>query len=159
MKKSPFWWIDIGINGRQQSESSKQTEHAKAKELLAIREGKIAKVRTSHQRLPPGVHRGRRNAGARLHGPRLLDPDELQLRLRLHLLPYFGHYKMVDIDTAMIRRYIGQRQAARRIAAQGADQGLPRWPPRRDPQRSSPMPQRRSTESWRYDPSKPLASR
>ncbi len=40
---------------------------------------------------------------------------ELELRLRLHLLPFFGPYRMAQIDTALVQRYIVHRQAEQRV--------------------------------------------
>ncbi len=41
--------------------------------------------------------------------------DEVVRRLRLHLLPYFGRCRMIEIDTPMVRRYIAKRQADRMV--------------------------------------------
>jgi integrase len=42
--------------------------------------------------------------------------QQLELRLRLHLLPFFGRCRMFEIDTSLMRKYIAKRKADRRVA-------------------------------------------
>ena len=113
LKNSPFWWIKyIGADGRPQYESSRSTDHQTAKTMLAEREGKLAAG------VPVTAAVGRlkfKGAAAdllndfKIHARK--SENKVECRLRLHLLPYFGRCRMVEIDTAMIRRYIAKRQA------------------------------------------------
>lgn len=118
LKNSPFYWIKFaGIDGRPQYESSRSVDHAVAKDLLAVHEGKIAQgepVTSAGRRLKFKDAADALIADYTVRGCSTL--KELQLRLRLHLLPYFGRAKMVEIDTAMIRRYLTKRLADRRVA-------------------------------------------
>jgi len=108
LKKSPFWWMKwIGVDGRPQYESSKTADHQQAKSMLAEREGAIAKG------VPITSAAGRltfKEAAAdllneyKIKGRRTV--QELELRLRLHLLPYFGRFRMVEINSALVRQYI-----------------------------------------------------
>lgn len=117
LKKSPFWWIKyVGADGRPQYESSHATDRQIAIDLLKSREGKIA------DGIPVTSAMGRmkfREAAADLlkdfETNKRKSTDELDRRLRLHLLPYFGRFRMVEIDTPMIRRYIAHRQAEARV--------------------------------------------
>lgn len=113
MKNSPFWWMKwIGVDGRPQYESSKTTDHKTAKTMLAQREGKVAQgepVTSAVGRLKFKVAADDLETDFKVHGRKSL--DEVERRLRLHLRPFFGRYRMVDITTALIRRYIAKRQA------------------------------------------------
>jgi len=112
MKKSPFWWMKwIGVDGRAQYESSKTTDHKTAKGMLAQREGKVAQgepVTSAVGRLKFNVAADDLEKDFKTHGRKTL--DEVERRLRLHLRPFFGRYRMVDITTPLIRRYIDKRQ-------------------------------------------------
>jgi len=113
LKNSPFWWLKyVGTDGHPQYESSRSTDHSVAKDILRDREGKLS------QGVPVTAAIGKlrfKDAADDLtndftiNGRKSL--DELERRLRLHLLPFFGRLRMVEIDTAMIRRYVAKRQA------------------------------------------------
>lgn len=113
LKNSPYWWFKYtGADGRPQYESSRSTDHATAKSMLAEREGKLA------QGVPVTAAVGRlkfKDAAADVVNDfkinRRKSFDEVERRIRLHLMPFFGRCRMVEIDTAMIRRYIAKRQA------------------------------------------------
>jgi integrase len=115
--RSPFWWLKyIGVDGRPQYESSKKTDHREAKAMLAEREGKVAKGepvtsavgRLTFKEAADNLLTDYKNNDRSTDG-------ELESRLRLHLLPYFGRRRMVEINTAMINRYIAKRRADRRV--------------------------------------------
>jgi integrase len=115
--RSPFWWIKyVGIDGRPQYGSSRKTDHAEAKELLKLREGKIAEGvpvtaaagRLKFKEAADDLLTEYQNTGKR-------SAKELELRLRLHLLPFFGRFRMAEINTPLIRRYIAKRKADQRI--------------------------------------------
>jgi integrase len=115
MKNSPYWWLKYqGVDGRPQYESSRTTDHSAAKDMLREREGRLA------QGVPVTSAVGRlkfKDAARDLVNDftvnRRKSLDEVERRLRLHLLPYFGRCRMVEIDTPMIRRYIAKRQTDR----------------------------------------------
>jgi integrase len=125
LKNSPFWWLKYtGTNGIPQYESSKTRDYAVAKDLLAIREGKIAVG------VPVTAAAGRltfKEAAADLVNDYKVNQrptlNVLENRLRLHLMPYFGRCRMAEIDTTMIRAYIVKRQADRRIKRQARTVG------------------------------------
>jgi integrase len=120
LKNSPFWWIKyIGADGKPQYESSKTSDHNAAKDMLKLREGKLA------EGVPVTAAVGRlklKDAAAdlvndfRVNNRKSL--DEVERRLRLHLLPYFGRLRMAEIDTALVRRYIAKRQSDRIVVQQ-----------------------------------------
>ena len=49
----------------------------------------------------------------------------MELRLRLHLTPYFGRCRMAQIDTPMVRRYIASRQAEIRVVRKARSKADP----------------------------------
>lgn len=118
LKNSPYWWMKwTGLDGKPHYESSRTTDYDAAKDMLREREGKIAggeNVTSAGRRLTF------KDAAANLIEDftvrRCATLPELKLRLRLHLLPYFGRYRMVEIDRAMLTRYVLKRQADRRVA-------------------------------------------
>src|SRR4051794_16982866 len=113
LKNSPYWWLKyIGVDGKPQYESSRSTDHAVAKDILREREGKLA------QGVPVTSSIGRlrfKDAAIdlltdfRVNDRRSL--DEVERRLRLHLMPYFGRLRMAEIDTPLVRAYVAKRQA------------------------------------------------
>jgi integrase len=113
MKNSPYWWMKwIGVDGRAQYESSKTNDHATAKTMLKQREGKIA----DGEPVTSAIGRLKfKDAAADLETDFTTNgrksADEVERRLRLHILPFFGRCRMVDITTPLIRKFIAQRQA------------------------------------------------
>ena len=102
LKNSPFWWIKYtGANGRPDDKSSRRTDHATAKDMLNIREGKIA------QGVPVTSAVGRlkfKDAADDLVNDftinRRKSLDEVERRLRLHLRPSLARSHVRDRYTA-----------------------------------------------------------
>jgi integrase len=112
MNRSPFYWLKwVGLDGQPQYESSRSADYNTAKTMLAEREGKLAAgvpVTSAIGRLKFRDAAADLETDFRVNGRKSL--DEVERRLRLHLLPYFGRLRMVEIDTAVVRRYVAKRQ-------------------------------------------------
>lgn len=111
-KRGAVWWIKYYQNGRGMRESSHSTKESKARSLLKLREGDI------EHGLPvnPKLNRIRFDEAAEdlkteyaVNGRR--SADELERRIRLHLIPHFGGRRLATITTPDINTFILKRQA------------------------------------------------
>ncbi len=105
------WYIQYYSNGKMFQESSRSTVKRVAEELLKQR---LAQIQTGHFR---GVRQDRITfeelaadllADYRLKRRRSL--RDAEARLRLHLRPFFGHLRALDVTTNLIHRYIEKRR-------------------------------------------------
>ncbi len=121
-KRGAVWWIKYYRNGRGMRESSHSTKERVAKRLLKIREGDI------ENGLPvdPKLNRIRFEEAAEdlkteyaVNGRR--SADELERRIRLHLLPHFGGRRLATIRTPDINTFILKRQADVIVSGEGDD--------------------------------------
>ena len=110
-RRGAVWWVKYYRNGRPIRESSGSAKEGDAIQLLKIREGDIA------HGLPvnPKLNRIRFEGAAddlkveyAVNGRR--SADELERRIRLHLLPYFGGRRLSAISTADVNAFILKRQ-------------------------------------------------
>jgi integrase len=110
-KRGTVWWVKHYRNGRPMRESSHSSKESEAINLLKLREGDIA------HGLPvkPKLNRIRFDEAAddlrteyAVNGRR--SADELERRIRLHLLPYFGGRRLAAIATADVNAFILKRQ-------------------------------------------------
>lgn len=107
------WWIKYYRNGIPMRESSGSEKETVAKNLLKQREGDI-------QRGLPITPRTNRATfdelmtdainDYKVNGKRSI--TDLQRRIDLHLQPFFGGWRAVNITTADVREYTAKRQAA-----------------------------------------------
>ena len=105
------WWIQYYRNGLAQRESSVSKKESDARRLLKRREGDVARGvpitpkvgRIKFEKLAADVVND-----YKINGKRSL--RDLEARLRLHVLPYFGHQRAANIGTVQIRKYIVKRQ-------------------------------------------------
>jgi len=109
-QRGAVWWVKYYRNGRPIRESSGSSKESDAINLLKIREGDIA------HGLPvnPKLNRIRFDEAAEdlkteyaVNGRR--SADELERRIRLHLLPYFGGRRLAMISTADVNAFILKR--------------------------------------------------
>jgi hypothetical protein len=110
-RRGAVWWIKYYRNGRPVRESSGSTKESDAIQLLKIREGDIA------HGLPvdPQLNRIRFDEAAddletEYAVNRRRSADELERRIRLHLLLFFGGRRLASITTADINTFILKRQ-------------------------------------------------
>ncbi len=111
IKESPTLWIKYFRDGKSYRESAGTSKEGEAKRLLKLREGDAARGvpivpragRVKFRELAQGVE-----DDYRINGKRTL--RDLKMRLRLHLLPYFGECRADSITTATINKYAALRQ-------------------------------------------------
>src|SRR5688572_31264552 len=110
-QRGAVWWVKYYRSGRPIRESSDSGKESDAVNLLKLREGDIA------HGLPvnPKLNRIRFDEAAEdvkteyaVNGRR--SADELERRIRLHLLPYFGGRRLSAITTADVNAFILKRQ-------------------------------------------------
>src|SRR5262245_39927551 len=97
-KRGKTWWIQFYSDGKAMRETSGSTKESDAKKLLKLREGDNARG------MPyiPNTNR--------LRFKELLDDvetdykinkkrsiEDLKRRIKLHIKPYFGHFRVVSI--------------------------------------------------------------
>ena len=106
-------WIKYYRNGKAYRESSGSAKESDAKRLLRLREGDIARGVP----ITPKVGRMKFDELADdvvndylINGRRSL--KQLEIRFRLHLLPFFGGKRAAAITTSDIRKFIAKRQEA-----------------------------------------------
>jgi hypothetical protein len=119
-KRGAVWWIKYYRNGRGMRESSHSTKEGDARRLLKLREGDI------EHGLPvdPKLNRIRFDEAAEdlkteyaVNGRR--SADELERRIRLHLMPHFAGRRLAAIATTDINNFILTRQADVIVAGNG----------------------------------------
>jgi excisionase family DNA binding protein len=110
-KRGTVWWVKYYRNGRPIRESSHTSKESDAINLLKLREGDLA----HGPPVNPKLNRIRVDEAAEdlkteyaVNGRR--SADELERRVRLHLLPYFGGRRLASITTADVNAFILKRQ-------------------------------------------------
>ncbi|MBU1742069.1 MAG: site-specific integrase, partial [Proteobacteria bacterium] len=109
-KRGAVWWVQYYKDGRPFRESTRSVKEADAKRLLKRREGEIAEGKL------PGVYFDRVRfdelaadylTDYRTSGKK--DVHNTTVRVSLHLAPFFGGLRVVDITTAKVREYTALR--------------------------------------------------
>ena len=110
-KRGNTWWIQYYRDGCAMRESSGSASLAEAKRLLSLKEADIAKGIP----VTPRIGRIKFSELAedevndyRVNGRRSL--EDLETRLEMHVLPFFGSARASAITTADITRYVDRRQ-------------------------------------------------
>lgn len=110
-RESAVWWIQYYSHGHKIRESTETADHAEAKDFLKRKEGDATKGRitksTERKVLYSELAELVEN-DYEINGFRSL--VDIELRHRLHILPYFGKVKAVRIGEADIGRYILHRK-------------------------------------------------
>jgi integrase len=106
-------------NGERLEESARTSKYEEARELLKSREGDVADGRP----VSPKAGRLRFDDAAAdlvteytVNGRKSIKP--LQRRLKLHLLPWFGGRRLVDVSTADVRAFTAARLEAKAAPAE-----------------------------------------
>ena len=139
-KTSGVWWIRYYRNGRRYSESSHSTKKSEAITLLKQREGAVANgepVTSRISRFLFGEAAADLLTEYRINNRR--STDEAARRIRKHLEPFFGGRRMTSINTADVRRFVAQRQAATEMVKQAYDMKRPDGTLRRIPEQRRPI--------------------
>lgn len=109
-KRGDVYWIRYYRNGRRFEESADSADLQVAKDLLKVREGDIAKgipVSSRIARLRFDEAADDLKAEYRVNNRRTL--QDLEIRITLHLQPFFGGRRMSTITTADVRNYTLER--------------------------------------------------
>lgn len=106
-----FWWIQWSQSGRVIRESTKTTEEAEARRMLAIREGEVAKggrpiqPRMDHTTWEEAAQDLREHYEAT--GSRNLAEYDRRV---IHLTRFFRGWRIANIDPAAVKRYTTARK-------------------------------------------------
>ncbi len=117
-KRGDNFWLCYYRNGVPIRESAKTTERKKAEKLLQQR---LAEIQTGNfsglavekitvQELADDFFRD-----LRINERKAI--DDVQRRVKLHVLPFFGHLKAVNVSSAIVAKYVDQRQQEGSAAA------------------------------------------
>src|SRR6266702_1863123 len=108
---SPVWWIKYSRNGKAYRESSRTTDRHKAEKMLRHRLAEIS----FGAFIGPQAERVRVDELAedllrdyRINSRKSL--DDVQARWTLHLRPFFGVLRAVDVTSERLARYVDARQ-------------------------------------------------
>ena len=110
-KGSAVWWIKYYRNGKPYRESTHKANEKEAQDCLTKRLGEIATGNFSG----PKTERIRIDELAddllrdyRINGKRSL--DDVEARWKLHLKPFFGDLRAIDVSSDLVARYVDKRQ-------------------------------------------------
>lgn len=110
-KQSAVFWIKYYRGGKAIRESTDTTKDTEARNLLKLREGDVARG------VPITAKMGRMKFSEltqdvvtdyKVNGKRSL--RDLEMRLRLHILPFLGERRVSSISTVDVRRFVARRQ-------------------------------------------------
>jgi integrase len=139
-RESPVWWVYYSRSGRGFNESSGSERKADAKALLVTREGDIARGKP----VTPKVGKTTFQEAAddlltdfRVNRRRSL--EVVERRVRKHLTPFFDGWRMANITTADVRRYVQQRQSATEIVRSAYELKVPNGATRKVPESRRPI--------------------
>src|SRR5918993_1788786 len=106
-KRGAVWWVKYYRNGRPIRESSRSTKESDAINLLKIREGDIAHglpVNPKLNRICFDEAADDLKTDYAVNGRR--SADELERRIRPHLLPHFGGRRPSALTTPDVKGFI-----------------------------------------------------
>jgi integrase len=112
-KASAVWWVKYYRNGKPYRESTHKTDQKEAQDFLKRRLAEI----TTGSFVGPRAERIRVEELAedflrdyRINGRKSL--QDAKARWRLHLQPFFGNLRAVEISSDLVARYVDSRQQA-----------------------------------------------
>src|SRR6476646_12145505 len=110
-QRGDVWWLKYSRYGKPYRESCNSTDKRKAEKMLKIRLAEI----TSGTFVGPQAEKVRVEELAedllreyRINGRKSI--DDVQARWDLHLKPFFGVLRAIDVTSEMIARYVDARQ-------------------------------------------------
>jgi integrase len=110
IKILPKWWIRYNKDGRSYFESSGSKLKTKAEEILTLRKAAVLKdeaivtKKVLFEEAAKDIE-----TEYTINGRKSL--EDLQRRIKLHLMPYFKGKRLSHISTAVVNEYVLQRQA------------------------------------------------
>jgi integrase len=110
-KNSAVWWIKYHRNGRSFRESTRTTEKRQASRVLAKRLAEIntgSFVGPTHERITVGELAEDLFRDYRINGRKTT--DDVQTRWRLHLEPFLGSRRVLEVTSDLVAKYVDQRQ-------------------------------------------------
>lgn len=109
--ESRIWWVKFYRNGAPVRESADTEDWAEAERFLKRKLGEVAAGRfIGPERVRMAQLFDAVVEDYQQNGKRSL--SDVKFRLRLHLLPAFGHLRAAEFGSSHVRRYIEQRQRA-----------------------------------------------
>lgn len=111
---SKIWWLKYSRHGKPQRESSGFTDEKKAAKLLKVRLAQIATgtfaglevERVKVDELAEDFLRDYRINGRK-------STSDVEARWNLHLKPFFGGMRVIDVTSDQVNQYVDQRQQER----------------------------------------------
>ncbi len=110
-QRGDVWWLKYSRYGRSYRESTHTSDKRKAEKMLKIRLAEI----TSGTFVGPQAERVRIEELAegflreyRINGRKSI--DDVDARWKLHLKPFFGVMRAIDVTSELIARYVDSRQ-------------------------------------------------
>jgi integrase len=108
---SPVWWLKYSKRGKVFRESSHETDKGKAERMLRKRLGELeagtfAGPQVERIKVPELAEDLIRDY--RINGRKSL--DDVQARWTLHLEPFFGYMRVIDVTSQQIAQYVDDRQ-------------------------------------------------
>lgn len=111
-KDSAVWWIKYHRNGRSFRESTRTTSKNAANRILGKRLAEISTntfVGPTHERITVGELADDLFRDYRINGRKTT--DDVQTRWRLHLEPFFGSRRVLEVTSDLVAKYVDYRQS------------------------------------------------
>ena len=109
-KGSAVWWVKCHRNGKPYRESTHTTNEKKAQDFLKQRLGEIVTgnfcgPKTERVRIDELADDFLRDY--RINGKKSL--EDAEARWKLHIKPFFGDVRAIDVSSGLIARYVDKR--------------------------------------------------
>jgi integrase len=111
-KDSAVWWIKYHRNGRSFRESTRTEDKRIATRILGKRLAEISTntfVGPTHERITVGELADDLVRDYRINGRKTT--DDVQTRWRLHIEPFFGSRRVIEVTSDLVAKYVDHRQS------------------------------------------------
>ena len=115
-KDSAVWWIKYHRNGRSFRESTRTEDKRIATRILGKRLAEISTntfVGPTHERITVGELADDLFRDYRINGRKTT--DDVQTRWRLHIEPFFGSRRVMEVTSDLVAKYVDHRQSETRL--------------------------------------------
>ncbi len=109
---SAIWWIKYHRNGRSFRESTRTEDKRVATRILGKRLAEISTntfVGPTHERITVGELADDLFRDYRINGRKTT--DDVQTRWRLHIEPFFGARRVMEVTSDLVAKYVDHRQS------------------------------------------------